>query len=136
MWKIIIGKEIFSVYIWFLRESEIDRWTIVSFFFEVNIALQNGLLLSSFWLSIYFFFSLLTLCLFDEDDDKGVEERGNVLHQLRRVFLSCSLLLNFINGLESLAALWESVSWHPLRWKFKIKSHTDGGDGFDGGGRM
>jgi replication initiation and membrane attachment protein DnaB len=60
MWKIIIGKEIFSIYIWFLRESEIDRRrrTIVSFF-EVNKAQQNGLLLSSS-LNLFFFHYLFS----------------------------------------------------------------------------
>lgn len=82
----------------------------------------------------------LTLCGFDEDDS-GFEERGDILPQLRRVFLlllssCCPLLLNLINLEGDSCGDGVSESWHPLRWKFNIKSQTDGGEGFDGGGRM
>lgn len=121
----------------FLRESEIDRWTIVSFF-EVNKTQQNGWTFAFF---IFIIYLTLTLCWFDEDDSGVVGERGDVLPQLRRVFLlllpsCCPLLLNLINLEGDSCGDGESESWHPLRWKFNIKSQTDGGEGFVGGGRM
>lgn len=64
------------------------------------------------------------------------------LHQVERWLLLFPFwpLSNFI-GLDICTGAADdddslSVSWHPLRWKLIIKSQTDGGEGFVGGGRM